>query len=81
MSHSNLTSRIATTTLSSFLIAGLASSSSWAHPGHGSDGGDWSVLHYLPEPDHLVVALGLAVLVAWPFVRGAIRARSAAHAR
>ena len=81
MNHSNLTSRIAATKLCSFLIAGLASSPSWAHPGHGADGGDWSVLHYLTEPDHLVVALGLAVLVAWPFVRRAISTRRARQVR
>ena len=69
MSHSKLTSGIAATRLCSFLIAGLASSPSWAHPGHGVDGGDWSLLHYLTEPDHLVGVLGLLVVVAWFFVR------------
>ena len=54
MTHSTLTGRIAATRLCSFLIAGLASSPSWAHPGHGVDGGDWSLHHYLTEPEHLV---------------------------
>jgi hydrogenase/urease accessory protein HupE len=59
----------------SLLIAGLLSSPSWAHPGHGVGGGDWTVVHYMTEPDHLVAALGLALLVAGPFACRAIRAR------
>ena len=43
MSHSKPTSGIAATQLCSLLIAGLVSSPAWAHPGHGVDGGDWSV--------------------------------------
>jgi hydrogenase/urease accessory protein HupE len=65
----------------SLLIAGLLSSPSWAHPGHGVGGGDWSVVHYMTEPDHLVAALGLALLVAGPFAWRAIRARRARQAR
>ena len=65
----------------SLLLAGLVPRSSWAHPGHGVGGGDWSVLHYLTEPDHLVTALGLALLFAGALAWRAIRARRARQAR
>jgi hydrogenase/urease accessory protein HupE len=81
MIRSNLTSRIAATRLCSFLIAALASSPSWAHPGHGVDGGDWSLLHYLTEPDHLVGVLGLLAVAVWFFVRRFVRARRANQAQ
>ena len=80
MQRSKRTIGIAGIQTCSFLIAGLISSPSWAHPGHGVGGGDWSLVHYLTEPDHLVPALGLALVVAgssWP----AIRARRARQAR
>lgn len=37
---------------------------SFAHPGHGSHGGSgYTIIHYLTEPDHALIALlGLAVL-------------------
>ena len=63
------------------LIAGLLSSPARAHPGHGVGGGDWSLVHYLTEPDHLAAALGLALLVAASFAGQAIRARRARQAR
>jgi hydrogenase/urease accessory protein HupE len=65
----------------SFLIAGLASSPAWAHPGHGVEGGDWSPLHFLTEPDHLVGLLGLLVIVARFLARSFIRARRARQAQ
>ena len=63
------------------LIAGLLSSPARAHPGHGVGGGDWSLRHHLTEPNHLAVALGLALLFAGPFVWRAIRVRRATRAR
>jgi hydrogenase/urease accessory protein HupE len=81
MGHSKLRSAIAATKLCSFLVAGLASSPAWAHPGHGVDGGDWSLLHYLTEPDHLIGALGLAILVAGSFAWRATRARRTRQVR
>jgi len=59
----------------SILVATIVSSPSWAHPGHGVAGGDWSIRHYLTEPLHLAAALGLVLLVAGPFAWRAIRAR------
>jgi hydrogenase/urease accessory protein HupE len=64
-----------------FLIAVLVASPCWAHPGHGVGGGDWSLRHHLTEPDHLAVALGLALLFAGPFVWRAIRVRRPTRAR
>ena len=81
MNHSKPTSGFAATKLCSFLIAGLASSPSWAHPGHGVDGGDWSLHHYLTEPDHLVGILGLLAVGAGLFARRFIRARRARQAQ
>jgi hypothetical protein len=68
MQRSKRTTGIAGIQTCSLLIAGLISSPSWAHPGHGVGGGDWSLVHYLTEPDHLVPALGLALVVAGPSV-------------
>ena len=45
-------------------VALLASGTAFAHPGHGSGGGDFSPLHYLSEPEHLLFAAPLVVLVA-----------------
>jgi hydrogenase/urease accessory protein HupE len=53
-----------------------------AHPGHGRDGGDFSPLHYLTEPDHLVVGIPLAALLGlgvW-YLAGARRAKARARA-
>ena len=48
-------------------IAGLAwlvmSSSAAAHPGHGRAGGDFSALHYLIEPQHVLGGIVTLVLV------------------
>ena len=65
----------------SLLLAGFISSPARAHPGHGVGGGDWSMLHYLTEPDHLVTALGLALLFAGALAWRAIRARRARRVR
>ncbi len=75
------TTRIAAKQICGLLIAGLLSTCCWAHPGHGIGGGDWSVRHYLTEPEHLVCTLGLTLLIAVPFVWRDIRARRAAQAR
>ena len=47
-----------------FSLALLASGTAFAHPGHGRAGGDFSALHYLGEPEHLLFAVPLLVLVA-----------------
>ena len=64
---------------SSLMAAVLVPATAWAHPGHGVGGGDWSLRHYLTEPEHVLPALALfiAVAVAWRFLRGANRAHSA----
>jgi len=50
-----------------FALAMLAGSAQ-AHPGHGSDGGSFSLVHYLTDPTHIVIGalilLGLAVILA-----------------
>ena len=61
----------------SLMAAVLVPATAWAHPGHGAGGGDWSVLHYVSEPDHLLSAVALVVVVAGPLLRGAIRAHQA----
>ena len=38
-------------------MALLASGTAFAHPGHGRGGGDFSALHYLGEPEHLLLAV------------------------
>jgi hydrogenase/urease accessory protein HupE len=81
MQVSNPTTRTVAVQFCSLLIAGLLSSPSWAHLGHGVGGGDWSLVHYLTEPDHLAAAVRLALLVAASFARRAIRARRARQAR
>jgi hydrogenase/urease accessory protein HupE len=81
MQVSNPTTRTVAIQPRSLLIAGLLSSPSWAHPGHGVGGGDWSVVRYMTEPDHLVVALALALLVAGSFAWRALPARRARQAR
>ena len=56
----------------------LATSSAFAHPGHGRGGGDFSPLHYLTEPDHLVVGIPMLLLLglgAW-YLAGARRAKA-----
>ena len=45
-------------------MALLGSGTAFAHPGHGQGGGDFSALHYLGEPEHLLFAAPLVVLVA-----------------
>jgi hypothetical protein len=59
----------------SLWTAVLVPATTFAHPGHGASGGDWSLLHYLTEPYH-VGAIGTAlVVVAGLFLARAIRAR------
>ena len=63
------------TVASVWLVAG---SSAFAHPGHGRGGGDFSPLHYLTEPDHLVVGIPMLLLLgvgAW-YLAGARRAKA-----
>jgi hypothetical protein len=45
-----------------------------AHPGHGVGGGSWSLLHYLTEPAHWLLAL-LGLLAVTLFFRAARAAR------
>lgn len=46
------------------MLALLLTSPAFAHPGHGPHGGDWSALHYLIEPAHLLFAVPVLVLAA-----------------
>ena len=46
------------------MLALLLSSPAFAHPGHGREGGDWSALHYLIEPAHLLFAVPMLLLAA-----------------
>ena len=59
----------------SLMSALLAPATAWAHPGHGVGGGDWSLRHYLTEPEHVLPALALflAVVMAWRLLRGRVR--------
>ena len=53
--------------LQAVLAIGVASVAS-AHPGHGPDGGAFSVAHYLTEPLHVLGAVSLlagAVAGSW----------------
>jgi hypothetical protein len=43
------------------MAVSLFSTAALAHSGHGRDGGDLSLLHYLSEPEHVA---GLALLLA-----------------
>ena len=46
-------------------IAWLAlCSAAVAHPGHGADGGDFGLRHYLTEPAHLGIAIPVLLLGA-----------------
>ena len=36
---------------------------SFAHPGHGETGG-YTIVHYLTEPVHAVIAMGVLIAVA-----------------
>ena len=62
--------------VASVWVAGA--SSAFAHPGHGRDGGDFGVLHYLSDPAHLWFALpmGLIVVVAAGYAAGILRPRT-----
>ena len=44
-----------------------------AHPGHGHSGGDFSLMHYLSDPLHIVMGLFLvAAFTAVAWVRSAL---------
>jgi hypothetical protein len=52
-----------------------------AHPGHGREGGDYSLLHHVIEPEHLIAGV-VALLVSALCVRHAARAiRAFKHLR
>ena len=42
----------------------VGASTAFAHPGHGKNGGDFGVLHYLSEPAHLWFAIPAVLIVA-----------------
>ena len=46
------------------LMVFLAESVATAHPGHGVDGGDHSLTHYITEPSHLVLGFGWFALLS-----------------
>ena len=50
------------TGLTGLLLAAAAVAE--AHPGHGVDGGSWSLPHYASEPVHLGTAAALATIAA-----------------
>jgi hypothetical protein len=57
------------------VVVVLMPATCWAHPGHGAEGGGWSVHHYFTEPVHLVGgALGLAGLLIGASLWRVIRA-------
>lgn len=64
-------------------VALLASDTAFAHPGHGADGGDFSLTHYLTEPAHLlfVVPVMLVALFAGPVSRMLSRRRASSKSR
>lgn len=45
-----------------FVAACAAPVVAWAHPGHGIDGGSHGVWHYVTEPLHVAVGLGVLAL-------------------
>ena len=45
-------------------MALLASGTAFAHPGHGRSGGDFGLPHYVTEPEHLLLAVPVLLLVA-----------------
>ena len=63
------------------VAAVLVPATAWAHPGHGAGGGDWSVRHYLTEPDHLLGGLVVALVVAGVFLLRTHRTRSASASK
>ena len=51
-------------TIMGFVFTSIAA----AHPGHGDGGGDFSLMHYLSDPLHIVIGLLLVAAVtatAW----------------
>jgi hypothetical protein len=46
-------------------VALLASGTAFAHPGHGPGGGDFSLPHYLTEPEHLFFVLPALVVAVF----------------
>jgi hydrogenase/urease accessory protein HupE len=45
-------------------MALLTGSTAFAHPGHGRSGGDFGLPHYVTEPEHLLLAVPVLLLVA-----------------
>ena len=49
----------------SVLVLASVSQVALGHPGHGLEGGSFSFLHYLAEPEHLMLLLTIAVGVGF----------------
>jgi hypothetical protein len=76
MKHEDSMMRNVAKQAGSLVVGVLIPAICWAHPGHGADGGGWSVHHYFTEPVHLVGgALGLAGLLIGAFLWRVIRAQ------
>ena len=75
MKHEDSMMRNVAKQAGSLVVGVLMPAICWAHPGHGTKGGGWSVHHYFTEPVHLVGgALGLAGLLIGVFLWRVIRA-------
>lgn len=57
----------------------LTASAAGAHPGHGVEGGSWSLVHFLSDPLHLGFAL--AVVLGLAGLRGLRRTSQPSRAR
>jgi hypothetical protein len=75
MKHEDSMMRNVAKQAGSLVVVVLMPATCWAHPGHGAEGGGWSVHHYFTEPVHLlVIALGAAGLLIGASLWRVIRA-------